>query len=195
MSAGLTFVSPINFKMGRRLVHADALPEPEQRAFEEVREILEQIVLALTTYCGVGPRNQDQWSLLAGKLDTVLSGNLNRLYVEATENIVYGALVSLYASGGVTKVRNANATTSARPADGFCSTTGGILSGDVGEITIHSGVAEAVGATIGTRYYLSSVNGQFSAAAPALPGNIEQYAGICVEPDKILVNLHYWIQH
>ena len=195
MTAGLTFVSPINFKMGRRLIHADALPELEQRAFEEVREILEQLVLALTVYCGVGPRNQDQWNLLAGKLDTVLSGNLNRLYVEATENIAFGALVSLHSSGGVTKVRNANATNNTRPADGFCSTAAGITSGNAGEIIVHSGVATIIGATIGTRYYLSTVNGQISAAAPVAAGNIEQYVGICVEPNEVMVNLHYWIQH
>ncbi len=97
--------------------------------------------------------------------------------------------------GGVAQVRNANATDSSRIADGFCTTTGGISSGTVGEVQLFSGVTQFAGLVAGTRYYLSTTNGLVSPTPATAAGNVEQLVGVGIDTTHLAVNLGNWIQH
>lgn len=164
--------------------------------FGQIYDAMQQVLRTFVQYCGVGPRNPDDWSILAGSPTTLLSGNLRRFYVTASEAITYGAMVSLFSSAGVLKVRNANATNNTRPCDGYCSTPGGIALGVTGEVILSTGLlGSLVGLVIGQRYYLGTANGALSTVAPVAAGNIEQYLGIAITTTDLYVNTGYWIQH
>lgn len=155
-------------------------------------QTMQAIIQAFVVDCGIAQRLATQWPLLNGSSSTIVSANVNRYYETATENIAYGAPVNLAAAG----MRNANATTNAKPADGYCSTIGGVLLGTVGEFILANGaITGLAGLVKGTRYYLSTVAGTYTAIAPVAAGNIEQYVGFAISATELFFYSHYWIQH
>lgn len=174
---------------------ASAIPEGARPAIEELYAFSFQAIRAFVDYCGIGPQNFVNWSLLAGNPRTLLAGNLNRLYVVASEAIAQGAAVSLFNSAGVLNVRNANATNNTKICDGFCSTPGGIAAGASGEIILNNGVASIGGLTIGQRYWLSTTNGLIANVPAVAAGNIEQYLGIAISSTTFSFNVSNWLQH
>ncbi len=122
---------------------------------------------------------------------------MGRLYAKASENIAFGAVISIYVSGGVLRVRNANATDNSRPGLGWCSTSGGIASGAFGEVIIGPSLCTAIsGMTIGTRYFLDTTNGQVVNAEPVAAGNIGQALGIAIAANRLyMLPSLQWVQH
>lgn len=186
--------SPVNFYLPQN-PPTDIKDPVAQQAFNELYNAIQNVIQALITFCGIGPQSASLWPSLAGSPSTLLEGNLNRLYVTASELIPLGAAVNLFNNAGVLNARNANATTNAKPADGFCTTSGGIALGAVGEVQLGHGVVNLVGLVIGQRYWLSTVNGLITTVAPVAAGNIEQYVGIAIDVTSVFFNLGYWIQH
>jgi hypothetical protein len=166
-----------------------------QGALAQIYSSLQQVIFAFVNACGINSQPPNQWQLFDGNPGTILRANLGRLYVTAGETVSFGAMISLYSDGGVLKVRNANATDNTRPADGFCSTNGGIEAGVTGEVIIGPGIATVNGLTIGTRYYLSTSNGQIISTKPTAGGNIEQYTGIALSATQLYCTPGFWIQH
>lgn len=189
-TANYQYNSPTDFRI-QQLTPEDVPPE-FRAAFSQIYGAIQQIIFAMVNNAGIGPRNSGQWSDLAGTAATLLSGNLNRLYIEAAENIAYGAAVNVYNSAGVIVGRNANATDSSKPCHGFCTLVGGIVAGTVGEIQIGSGVAAISSLTPGTAYFLSTTNGLLSAFPPNTVGNIAQYVGFAVTSTTLAFNIDYW---
>lgn len=187
----LSYSAPVDFRITQ--TPPDGLPPNVKGAFEEVYNAFQQVIQSFVNNCGIGPQPISLWPLLAGNSSTILASNMGRLYVIASEAIAAGAAVSLFLNAGILKCRNANGTNNTKPVDGFASAV--IAAGDVGEIVVGSGIAVIAGLVIGTRYFLSTVNGLITNVPPVAAGNIEQYIGIAVDGTHLFFNLGYWIQH
>lgn len=164
-------------------------------AFTQVYSAIQQIIFTLIDNCGIGPRNSGEWVQLASSAVTLLGGNLNRLYVQAVEDIPYGAAVHLVAVSGKVQARLANATNSSKPARAFCTLTTGILAGEVGEVQIGTGTVLIGGLTPGASYFLSTTSGLIAPTPAVAAGNIEQYVGFAIDTTTLTFNTGYWVQH
>jgi hypothetical protein len=187
--------SPIDFRISQSVLNESEIEPGSRPAFNELYAFAFQVVRAFVDFSGIGQQNFSNWAILAGNTKTLLAGNLNRLYVIASEAISFGAAISLFNSGGVLQVRNANATNNTKICDGFCSTIGGITAGATGEIILNNGVANIGGLVIGSRYWLSTTNGIISNAPAVAAGNVEQLLGIAISSTVLSFNISNWFQH
>ena len=187
---GLTYNSPISFFISQNPPDALSSESPAiQQAFTELYNSVQQIIQVFINTCGIGQQTYANWAQLAGSPSTILSGNLRRFYVTAIETIAFGAIVSLYSPDSVTiYARNANATDATRPADGFCTTVGGIQASQVGEIMLSTGVIPISGLVAGAHYFLSTVDGLVTTVPPVSSGSINQYIGIAVSTTVLYAN-------
>lgn len=186
------YMSPVDFRIAQV---PEGVPPELKATIDQVFAAIQQIISALITNCGIGPRNAAQQSLLAGSISTLLAGNLNRFYVTASENIVYGAAVNFTNSAGTLVARNANAANNTKPARAFCTSPAGILAGAVGEVQINAGIVSISGLTPGASYFLSTTSGLVAPTPAVGAGNIEQFVGFAVTSSSLVFNLNYWIQH
>lgn len=190
-----SYSAPIDFRIG---------PNPPvildiagtNLAISDIYAFANQTIRAFTDLCGIGQQLPSQWTSLAGNTKTLTCGNLNRFYVTANEAIAFGSIINLFNVGGKIAARNANATSNAKPADGFCSTSNGIAAGAVGEVTLASGVALIGGLVVGQRYWLSTTNGIIANTPAVAAGNIEQMLGIAIDVNHFFFNCSpFWLQH
>ena len=105
---------------------------------------------------------------------SVLIGNMNKLYLPASEDIAFGELGNIWNSSGTTKVRKAlpyeystTTPTFEKICHCICTTPGGVTSGNTGRFMVMQGIIAVTGVTPGTRYYLSTSPGHIVAATPA----------------------------
>jgi len=115
------------------------------------------------------------WSSLL-PADTIKSQNLNRLYVQAGEALVFGATVNLYDKGaGVLGARKADATNATvKPCHGFVNTVHATALGDFCEVIVTQGMCTAIaGLTVGTTYYQSTTPGLITSVKPIAPNMIQ----------------------
>jgi len=133
------------------------------------------------TQTSAGAANADQIPALnsSGVLDITLMppgiGSSAQAIV-TSEALAAGALVNIWPNAGVANVRNANATDTTKPADGF------VLSAFASPATatvyfpgqLVTGVS---GLTIGAPVFLSTTSGVVSATAPSATGNLVQQVG------------------
>lgn len=185
--------SPLNLFIPQNF---DDAPPEVSGYLNQILNSLRLLQFFITGATGAAQQPPANWSFLDPS-DTVLVGNMGRLYAKASENIGFGAIVSIFVSGGNLRVRNANATDNSRPGLGWCSTTGGIASGDFGEIIIGPSLCTGIsGLTIGVRYFLDTTNGIVTAVAPVAAGNISQALGIAVGAAELyLLPSLQWVQH
>lgn len=190
------YSAPVDFRIAQTPPVISTFQDVDAMA-EEVYAAIQQLINSLVNYCGIGQQLPANWALLAGSSSTLLTANLRRFYAIASENINYGAIISLVNGGsGTVKARNANATNNTRIADGYCSTLGGVTAGNPGEFILGSGVAVINGLVPGQRYWLSLVNGLIQNAAPVAAGNAEQLLGIAIDSTHFFYNSNgFWIQH
>lgn len=192
--ASFSYNSPVSFFIGQ--VPPEGITD--SAAAEGIAELygaVQNIIQVFINNCGIGPQDPSLWASLAGGASTLQSGNLNRFYAVATETVVFGAIISIVNVAGVAHIRNANATDNTRPADGYCSTQGGILINTAGEVQLATGVASISGVVPGQRYWLSTINGLVSTVPATLAGNIEQYLGVGIDTTDLFINIAHWIQH
>lgn len=193
MTATPNFTAPVDFRLSNN--PPDGIADPNARAaIEELYNALQQVLSTLVDNCGIGPQSFQLWQLLEGNPSSLLSQNMHRLYVPATEAIITGAAIHLVNVAGSLKVENANATNNTKPCDGFANSAS-TLAGDDIEVILHSGVASINGLTVGAKYYLSTTNGLVSNAPAVAAGNLEQYLGIAITTTRLFFTSHYWIQH
>jgi len=170
----------------------DNLP-PEFKSFADtLYNAFQQLLLACHNELGVGQQLQSLWSILG--YNQLHRASMGRLYCLTSEVIAYGAAVNLFSNAGVLTARNANATNNTRPAHGFCLVSGGSASGVYTEVVLNRGLVTGfAGLTLGTRYFLSTSNGQVTAAAPAAAGTINQALGLALATDVLLFDFgfHY----
>jgi hypothetical protein len=171
------------------------VPQELKPYFTEIYNALFQLQLALVNYCGIASQPQSEWSQLPAA-SSVFAQNGYRTYLQCTETIATAAIVNVFNSGGVAKVRNANATNNTKPAHGFCNVSGGGVAGDFLEIIMFSGLCTLfAGLTPGQEYWLSTASGLIAAAPAVAAGNIEQFLGVALDSSSLFFNSHYRIQH
>jgi hypothetical protein len=149
----------------------------------------QNIIQTLITYGGIAPRNPG--SILTSNNDptAILANNTHRFYTQATETIFQGAAINLVSVLGTLQVQNANATDGTKPCDGFCSQSGGIPAGGVGEVILNDGVNNALtGLSVGTRYFLATSSGGYTSLSPSGPGTLSQELGIAITT----TSLRFW---
>lgn len=118
----------------------------------------------------------------------------NILSVKASATIAFGMPVNLFNSAGVLTARPASSSL-AEPAHGVCSTVDGIASGSSGLITTGVFVATTVAVLVlGTDYWLGSA-GALSTTPDTTAGHIEQYIGVAISSNQLLVKTSSWIRH
>lgn len=188
----VVYSSPVDFAIAQK--PPDEIPPNLKGVFEELYNFNQRTIQAFTDYCGIGQQAPSLWSILEGNAISVLRSNLGRFYVRSAEAINFGAMINLTNVGAV-RVRNANATNNSKPCHGFCSTTGGIAAGEIGEVILGTGVATLGGVTPGQSYYLSTANGLISGTPATAAGNIEQFLGFGIDSNSVYISAHYWIQH
>lgn len=171
-------------------------PDNMKGILNDILTYFQSIIKALVNNCGIGPQLPSQWSQYATMSgSTVLAGNMGRLYATAKETIVQGALVNFTAVAGVLQAQNANATDNTKMCQGYCSTPGGLQAGIAGEFIEGRGTIAITGLTVGSKYYLSRVNGLITTTAPVAAGNIEQYVGFAAQANLLVFHSHYYVQH
>lgn len=156
----------------------------------------QNIIQTLIYYCGISPRPANMIFSSNNDPTAILANNTHRFYTQATENISAGAAINLTAVDSILQVRNANATDNTKPCDGFCSQSGGILVGQVGEVILGDGCnSNLQGLVAGSRYYLDVNSGNYTATPPTAAGNLQQSLGIALTT----TSLRFWtgsqIQH
>lgn len=169
----------------------------------ELKPIIKKISLAfqniiqtLITNAGIAPRSAAALITSDNDPDAFLSNNVHRFYTQASETIAEGAAVNLWPQTGIIFVRNANATDGTKQADGFCSQTGGITLGSIGEVILGDGmVNNLTGLVVGDRYFLSTTDGEYTSTAPTAAGNLEQSLGIAITTTNLRFLLGKQVQH
>lgn len=193
MSAAFQYSSPVNFNITQ--TPQPGLPPETQAAFGSLYNAMQQVIYTFMTYCGIGPLINSQWLSNVNNYNTVQAHNLRRFYVTPSEPIPFGAMVNLYLNSGVLTARLANATDYTKPADGFCSTAGGIATGAAGEIILGAGICYISGIIAGTRYYLSTTGGAVANGPAVAAGNLEQYIGIGVASGVLFCDFGSYVRH
>lgn len=172
--------------------------DPALRGYlEELVNAIQQLQSYVEQYCGITQRIAVSWSSTQPE-DTLLDHQLNRFYCKATEPIISGGIVNIHNAGsGVLGLRNADASNNTRPAHGWCTTAGGIASGEYGEAILGRGlITNITGLVVGTRYFLSTVAGVVTNVQPVAAGNITQYIGTALGPQLLLADINQqWTQH
>lgn len=182
------FGSSVNFRLG--LQPPNDIDPDIKEAIGPLYTAFQQVFFTFINNCGIDIRDPADWASIAAQTPTatLLAGNLNRLYVVASETIQFGAMINLFLNAGVLNARNANSGTGIQ-ADGFCSTTGGLVAGQAGEVQLATGVANITGLTIGGRYYLNATAGHIQLGPDVTAGHIEQYIGIAITTSLLFVNM------
>lgn len=106
----------------------------------------------------------------------------------ASEDIVAGSLVAVFTSGGVCKMRKANATDNTKVAVGYVLTD--VLT-DGWAVVRTTGLCPLKSSlTAGSHYYLSdSVSGGVTATKPTGTGKIVQPVGFAVNSTDLILNI------
>lgn len=188
--------SVMNFNLPKAV--ADSVSDPE------VKSLADQVVLTFANvqqemerYLGITQKDITTWANLLPS-DTLLTHQVRRLYVKASEALIFGDLVNLHNVAGVLNARKANGVAgTVRPARGFCSTVAGIGIGAIGEIVFKSGILAIAGILPGQDIYLSAVAGLATTAPLVGVGQLEQYIGTGVASNLAFIDmtLGQYIQH
>lgn len=168
----------------------DAFQNPEVRAAVELfLNTFNNLLRSIETFSGITPKDVTTWDVL-GPSDTLLRYQLGRLYPIASEDIPFGSFVNLHDVGGDLRARKANAAAgSVRPARGYCSQDGGIVTGDRGEIILSLGLVGIAGVAPGQEIFLSTAAGVATLVAPVAAGTLTQFLGIGVATDIVYVDI------
>lgn len=174
-----------------------AAKDPQVAAlFGQLYNAFQQIQLALHTYVGISQQLQALWPQLDFE-QTMHLFSPSRIYLKASEALIYGDVVNIFDNAGTLQVRKANATNNTKPAHGFCTTLAGIAAGSYGECILNHGLLTGVAGLVrGSRYFLSTAAGLVTTVAPVAAGNIEQALGIALSATTLLYNIPFaFVQH
>lgn len=174
----------------------EGVPNEAYNHFVQIYNAIHKLEALVAQYTGADSQDPLIWSQLTPEA-TLLSGNMNRLYLQAYEVLSYGNCVALVNDAGTAKFRKANATNNTKPAFGFVNTPGTTAIGSYVEVICGVGLLQSVGGlTPGTRYFLSTTDGVITNGAPVAAGNIEQVLGVAITASRLFINISpFWIQH
>lgn len=176
----------------------DGFQNPEVRsAVEMFLNSMNNLLRSVEQYSGITQKDITTWNSIIPS-DTLLRHQLGRFYVEASEDIPLNNFINLHNVAGVTKARKAQGTAgTVRKAHGFCSTTGGMLTGNIGEVILSQGLVAIGGVAPGQDIFLSLVAGVPGLVALTGAGQLEQYLGTGVATNLVYIDISMgqFIQH
>lgn len=183
------------------LVIPDNSNVEDKKTFDELNYVfnaLRTLALQLDSLTGALSPLQSNWPTVDPQ-SSILGNNTNKFYALCSENIAYGSFVNFFNKDSISVyARNAQASSAAKGAWGFCVTAGGFMAGNWGEFVVGPGVNYALASMIpGSVYYLdpTSTSGQINSGAPTTPGQIRQVVGVALTDKKLLVpHLGTWTQ-
>jgi hypothetical protein len=147
-------------------------------------------VLGIVVSAGAGNDGDIPALDASGKLDISLmpSGiGASTISATATETISAGDWVNLWLNGGILSVRKADATTNAKPCNGYA--VAGITSAASGTIYLGGQNSGVTGRTIGAMQYLSTTPGASVETAPSGSGNLVQQLGPALAATQVRMNI------
>lgn len=148
-------------------------------------------------FTGATQKDMTLWTSLLPS-DTIISGQHRRLYGKASENLAFGDFINLVNVAGVLNFRKSNGAAGlVKPAHGWCSTIGGILIAETGEVILKSGLLAVTGLLPGQAIYQSATPGLAGTVALVGAGQLEQFIGIGVASDLAYIDISMgsYIQH
>ncbi|NDE15824.1 hypothetical protein EBZ80_12925 [bacterium] len=142
----------------------------------------------LQTSTGAGDAGKPVALNNSGEIDASMLPNreVDSTTLPASENLAAGDLVNIWSDSGTLKVRKADATSSAKRADGYV--LAGVTS-PANAVVFHDGaITGLTSLTVGGRYYLSATAGGLTieASVPTTTGNLIQFVGQAVSATKLL---------
>ena len=177
-----------NFKiqLGLPVLPSEHLPAEMYGQLLTVYTAIQNLARGVSQYSGIDAPAIELQSQLR-PADTILTGNLSRLYVPATVAINRGQTVNLFNNAGVLSARLAVATSAATMLHGVANTT--VIAGATLELNLFAGLLDSIGGlTLGAPYYLSTVSGAVQAARPSGAGEIIQAAGLALGASTFALN-------
>lgn len=136
-------------------------------------------VQPITTSAGVADANKVAQTDSTGRFDVSLMPvgiAAEVTIVPSSENLAAGDFVNLYDNAGAVNARKADATTNAKPADGFVLAA--VTSpADATVYRVSQTNTARTGMTLGVDHYLSTTAGGVTTTAPSATGNIVQRLG------------------
>jgi hypothetical protein len=173
--------SPIDFRIGQTPPVINNFNDANF-AISDIYAFAQQVIRTFVDIVGIGPQIKPKQLALAGSTTTLTTGNQSRFYVKATVNIGLSQAISLFRNGTdpTVSAKLAEADVTGAFCDGFCTQTGGIAAGDVGEVTLATGVVQINNLIVGSRYWLSATPGLIQNTKPSA-SVIQQYVGIAID--------------
>lgn len=114
------------------------------------------------------------------------SDKTSKLFVKASENLVYGHVVNLHVVSGELSARRADALLG-YPAHGVVDEPAGIPSGQSGQIVFMTGRAAGLAGTVlGASYFLST-GGTVQSTPPTVDGVLVQTVGVGLDAGGIML--------
>lgn len=145
-------------------------------------------VAAINASAGAGDAGKIPKLDAGGKFDSTMMpaglGSDSLAGVIASEAIAAGALVDVWSNAGTLNVRNANATTSGKEADGFVLAA--VAQGAGATVYFEGTITGLTGLTPGGRCYTSAASaGAVTQVPPAASGNVIQFVGVALSPTQV----------
>jgi hypothetical protein len=186
MSGQLSFKSPINLNIP--LTPVTTTPDL-YRDLALVYNALHTLQQGITLLTGAEQADPGVWAMTPIK-STLLCGNMNRVYMQASENIAYGQQISLVNVAGSVQFALADASNLALPSAGFCTTESGIAANNWGECMLGEGLLQGLaGLTIGERYWLGLTPGTITLVKPTGAGELGQFIGTAMSASELYVRI------
>jgi hypothetical protein len=165
----------------------DQLPPEVYAPLTAVYRAIHNLLRGVSQYCGIDAPNQSDWNQLS-VADTLLHGQLTRIYIPASVAITRGQVVNLHNNAGVLNARLAVATSATTMAHGVANNT--VAIGEICEINWLRGSIDSIGAlTVGTLYWLSTTPGAVQNLAPVAVGQIQQPIGLADGVSSLMLDI------
>lgn len=155
------------------------IPDPPDPAFfaefTRLYNAIRNLTIAMDNATGSLPQEPQFYSQTL-PVQTLLSQNTQRLYVQFTETATYGKTINLFNNAGSLGARLSNASAAGKPIHAWCSTAGGVTAGQFGEVML-GGLCTAIGGlTIGQTYFAGNTAGAIAPTA----GTVSQKIGYAI---------------
>lgn len=179
-------IDSYRIQLGLPALPEDNIPPELYDNFLVLHRAIQNLLRGVSQYCGIDAPAEEYWPQTTYQ-ETLLSGNLTRMYVPASVPILRGQVVNLFNNAGALNARLAVATAAATMAHGIANTNAGV--GEICEINWLRGTLDSVGGmTVGTLYFLSTVAGAVQNTAPPGP-NIQQPIGLALAASTLLMDI------
>lgn len=174
-------------KLGLPVLPSDNIPKELYDNFFQLHRAIQNLLRGVSQYCGIDPPASDLWDTVSYQ-ETLLSGNLTRLYPVADVAIARGQVVNLFNSGGELKARLAAATSASTAAHGVANSAA--LAGQRFEMNWLRATLDSIGGlTTGSLYWLSPTPGAVQAIIPSGGGQIQQPVGVALAATTLLLDI------